>query len=187
MLRKFLRDLLRRMIAVHERDGIRDRVGITGCVHVVLRGPDGEIKYEGSTHNIVTDKGDAKFASAAFGTAIGTFGMKLGTADTAPSKTYDNAGAYIAAADYVSGSAAAMVATYPKVGSSANIAQYQSTWAAGTATATLNRVALVDNTTDAAESDGTHTWAIALLPDKPVTKGAADTLTVTWTITFLGA
>lgn len=159
-----------------------------GEVTVRLFDEHGRLKYEGSTSNLVTDKGDAFFAAVARGGTLGTFGMKLGTATTAASKTYDNAGAYIAAADYISGSAAAMAATFPKQGASVNIAQYQCSWAAGTATnATINRVALVDNTTDAGETDGTHTWAIALLPDRPINKGSNDTLQVTWNIAFLGA
>jgi len=153
-----------------------------------LIGPDGRVKWEGHTRNLVTDKGDAYFAGLVVSGTVGTLGMKLGTATTAVSKTYNDAGAYIAVADYVSGSAAGMVATWPKAGSSANIAQYKSSWAAGTATSsTLNRVSLCDNTTDAGEADGTHTWAIALLPDKPVNKGSSDTLEVIWNVTLLGA
>ena len=167
---------------------MRDKMGLRGEIIFELRGEDGQLKDRRVIHNIVTDKGDAKFAAAAYGTAIGTLGMKLGTATTATSKVYNNAGAYIAAADYVAGSAAAMVATFPKQGASANIAQYQSAWAAGVATnATINRVSLCDNTTDAGEADGAHTWAIALLPDRPINKGASDTLTVTWNVTFLGS
>jgi len=168
--------------------GPQDGVGVKGMITVELFGPDGKLKYRSENHNLVTDKGDAHWAAVAYGTALGTLGMKLGTASTATSKTYNNAGAYVAVADYVSGSAAAMVDSYPKVGTSPNIAQYQSTWAAGVATnSTINRVSLCDNTTDAGETDGTHTWAIALMAPAPVAKGASDTLTITWLITFLGA
>lgn len=159
-----------------------------GQIIVELFDKDGNLKQRSVADNLVTDKGDAFFAALARGGSLGTFGMKLGTATTTPSKVYNNAGAYIASGDYISGSAAAMASTYPKQGASVNIAQYQAAWTAGVATnATINRVALVDNTTDAAEADGTHTWAIALLPDRPINKGSNDTLQVTWNITFLGA
>lgn len=163
----------------------RDRMRIIGNVAYDLYGPDGTLKHHGETHNIVTDKGDALFSSLAY-TAAPTFNMKLGETDTAPSKTYDNAGGWIADADMPTGGQQAMDSTYPKVGSSANIVQFKVTWAAGDGTGTLNRVALVDST-ESDPSDGTLTYAIASLPDKPVVKGASDTLAVTWTITFLGA
>lgn len=163
----------------------RDRMRIVGRVAYDLYGPDGTLKHHGETHNIVTDKGDALFSSLAY-TAAPTFNMKLGETDTAPSKTYDNAGGWIADADMPTDGQQAMDATYPKVGASANIVQFKVTYAAGNGTGTLNRVALVDST-ESDPSDGTLTYAIASLPDKPVVKGAGDTLAVTWTITFLGA
>jgi len=165
--------------------GMDDRVRIQGHVHYDLFGPDGELKQSGDTHNIVTDKGDALFASLAY-TAAPTFNMKLGKTDTAASKTYDNAGGWIADADSEADAQQAMDATYPKVGASANIVQFKVTYAAGDATATWNRVALVDST-ESEPTDGTLTYAIALLPDKPVVKGAGDSLAITWTVTFLGA
>lgn len=172
--------------AVLSRFGVNDRLGIVGHVAYELRGPGGELKKSGETHNVVTDKGDALFSSLAY-TAAPTFQMKLGSTATAVSKTYDNAGAWIADADRPSASAQqAMDATFPKVGGSANIVQFKVTYEAGEATGTSNRVALVDST-ESNPSDGTKTYAIALLPDKPVVKGAADTLAITWTITFLGA
>lgn len=171
--------------AVQSLRGTRDRMRIVGQVSYDLFGPDGELKQHGEGNNIVTDKGDALLSSLAYTTAP-TFEMKLGETDTAPSKTYDNAGGWIADADTPTGGQQGMDSTYPKVGASANIVQFKVTWAAGDATATLNRVALVDST-ESAPSDGTLTYAIASLPDKPVTKGASDTLAVTWTITFLGS
>jgi hypothetical protein len=173
--------------------GINDPVGIKGHVLVELFGPDGELKYRGETTNKVTDQGDILFASLAY-TAAPTFNMKLGTAATAVSKTKANAGAYIASAhgsnDYVAGSQLGMDSTYPKAGTSTpgsgSQVVFKRTWAAGVATDTLNRVALVDSTETTDPSDGTLTYAIALLPDAPVVKGSGDTLSVTWTITHLG-
>jgi hypothetical protein len=185
-IRGIFRNLLARLLPAGQ---VRDRMGIRGSVLIELFGSDGKLKYRGETNNIVTDKGDALFSGLAY-TAAPTFNMKLGTAATGVSKTYTDAGAYVASghgsSDYVTGSQLGMDSTYPKVGASANIVQFKRTWAAGVATATLNRVALVDSTEGTDPTSGALTYAIALLPDKPVVKGAGDTLAVTWTITFTG-
>jgi hypothetical protein len=180
-IEQIVRDTIRGM-----RDGaVRDRLGVKGHVSYRLIGPDGKVKAAGETGNIVTDKGDALFSSLAY-TAAPTFNIRLGKTATTPSKTYDNAGGFIPDADSEADGQQAMDSTYPKVGASANIAKFVTTFAAGDATATWNRAALV-NSTESNPSDGTLTYAIALLPDKPVVKGALDTLEITWTITFLGA
>jgi hypothetical protein len=192
LIRGTIRKLLSTLANGH--GAVKNRVRVRGHLVVELFGPDGTLKYHGETHNVVTDQGDILFAALAY-TAAPTFNMKLGTAATAVSKTKANAGAYIASAhgsnDYVTGSQLAMDSTYPKAGTSTpgsgSQVVFKRTWAAGVATATLNRVALVDSTENTDPADGTLTYAIALLPDKPVVKGASDTLAVTWTMTFLGA
>ena len=148
------------------------KVTIRGRVEYVLRGPDGRFKARGVSHNLVTDVGDIYFAEAVLGTAAAPpAGMKLGT-EGGVAAAKNGAGSFIPAGDYVDG----------------NIVQYKRIYAAGEATnATLNRVSIVDNTTNAGEADASHTSAIALLDPKPVNKGASDTLTITWNITFLGA
>ena len=111
--------------------------------------------------------------------------MKLGTATTPATKS--GAGSFVAAGDYVSGSAQALDDSTPKEGSSANICQFRNQWAAGEATnSNINRVAIVNNTTDAGEGDATGTFAIAVFSGA-INKGASDTLTVTWNVTYLGA
>lgn len=156
---------------------------IKGHIVAELRGPDGKIKQRAEIHNLITDVGDNYLASLAYGTSGWTYRMKTGSASTAAAK--NGAGSYIAAGDYNSGSAHAMAATYPKVGVANNICQFQVVWAAGENTNTIRRVAIVDNATDAGEADATHTMAIGVF-DADIPKGAADTLTVTWTHTFLG-
>ena len=180
-IEEIVRDTLKQMAA----GGIKDRLGVRGHVAYRLIGPDGVVKKAGETDNIVTDKGDALFASLAY-TAAPTFNIRLGKTATAASKTYNAAGGFIPDSDSESDGQQGMDSTYPKVGASANIVKFVTTFAAGDATATWNRAALVDSTEDE-PTDGTLTYAIALLPDKPVVKGAADTLEITWTITFLGA
>lgn len=163
---------------------IKNLTGIRGRIEAVLRNKDGMEIGRWVVHNKVTDVGDNLFASLAFGTAGWTYRMKLGSASTAASK--NGAGSFIAVADYITGSAKAMEATWPKVGASNNISQYKCVWGAGVATGTIRRVGLVDNATDAGEADATHTAATAVF-DADIPKGAADSLTVTWDITFLGA
>jgi hypothetical protein len=163
----------------------KDGMCLRGEVIAVLRGPDGKVKGRQVTHNLVTDQGDNFAKSAIYTAAYATWGMKLGTASTAASKS--GAGSFIAVGDYVSGSAKALDDSTPKQGASANICQFRRLWAAGEGTsATINRVAIVDNTTDAGEADATHTFAIAVFAAQ-IAKGADDTLTVTWNVTYLGA
>ena len=161
------------------------KVGLRGVVTAELWGPDGKLKQREVTRNIVTDQGD-KFAAQAFYTAAYTgWGMKLGTATTTASKS--GAGSFVATGDYISGSAQALDDSTPKAGATADIVQFRNQWAAGEATsATINRVSICDNTTDAGEADATGTMAIAVF-SSTIGKGASDTLTVTWNVTYLGA
>lgn len=159
---------------------------LRGVVTAILRGPDGKIKQKQVIHNLITDQGD-DFAKTAWYTGAYTgWGMKLGTASTPASK--DGAGSYIATGDYVTGSAKVLDDGTPKQdGGNANILQFRRQWAAGEGTDnTINRVAIVDNTSDAGEADATGTFAIAVFTAQ-IAKGANDTLTVTWDCTFLGA
>jgi hypothetical protein len=177
-----------------KRRNIRQRIGITGHLLVEQFGPDGKLKYRGETHNIVTDAGDILFSSLAY-TAAPTFNIRLGSAATAVSKAVANAGAYISTAhgstDSVASSKVAMDSTYPKAGTntpgSGSQVIFKHSYTAGVISGTCNRVSLCDSSEPADATSGALTYAIALLPDKPVTMGAADTLVITWTITFLGS
>ena len=164
---------------------MKDKVRMLGEVIAELRDCNGKLKQRSVMHNLVTDQGD-KFAQEAFSAAAySTWGMKLGTATTEASKS--GAGSFIATTDYVSGSAKALDDSTPKVGASNNIVQFRRLWAAGEGTDnTINRVSIVDNTTDAGEADATHTFAISVFAAQ-IAKGASDTLTVTWNVTLLGA
>ena len=161
-----------------------NKVTVRGHVRAYLFGPDGVLKGTWEQHNLVTDIGDQCIAKQLYSSAAKPAGMKLGTATTPAAK--NSTGSFIPAADYVAGSALALDSTFPKAGSGANVAQYQVTYGAGVATATLGRVALVDNTTNAGEADATHTIAIAVFT-APIPKGSGDSLVVTWNITVLGA
>jgi hypothetical protein len=144
----------------------------------------GKLVSRQEVHNLITDVGDIYCAAKMFSSPTAAAGMKLGTATTAAAK--NGAGAFVAAADYISGSAQAFDGTYPKVGASNNIVQFRVTWAAGTATnATINRVGIVDNTTDAGEANAAHTFATAVFSTE--NKAANHTLVATWTWAFLGS
>jgi len=164
---------------------LKDKMSLRGTVIAEVRDKNGNLKQRQVTHNIVTDQGDDFAKSAIYTAAYSTWGMKLGTATTEASKS--GAGSFIATGDYVSGSAKALDDSTPKEGASANICQFRRLWAAGEGTSdTINRVAITDNTTNAGEADATHTFAIAVFAAQ-IAKGADDTLTVTWNVTYLGA
>jgi len=164
----------------------KSKTVLRGKVSYKLIGPDGKVKQEGVTHNLVTANGDQYCAAKLYSAPTAMANMKLGSAETAAAKS--GAGSYIATGDYVSGSAKACDESSPKAGGTNDIVYFARTWAAGEATASnINRVAIVNNVSDAGEADATGTLAIALLDPKPVNKGADDTLKVTWEITFLGA
>lgn len=164
---------------------LKETVKLKGTIIAELRDKNGRLKQREVTHNLVTSQGDDFAKSAIYTAAYTTWGMKLGTATTTASKT--GAGSYIATGDYISGSAQALDDSTPKEGASANICQFRNQWAAGEATSdTINRVAITDNTTDAGEADASHTYAIAVFA-ATIAKGANDTLTVTWNVTYTGA
>ncbi len=163
----------------------KDKTVLRGEVIAEVHGPDGKLKQRLVTHNLVTDQGDDLAKSAIYTAAYTAWGMKLGTATTAAAK--NGAGSFVAAGDYISGSAQALDDSTPKEGASANICQFRNQWAAGEATNNnINRVGITDNTTDAGEADATHTYSMAVFAAS-IDKGAADTLTVTWNVTYLGA
>jgi hypothetical protein len=168
-----------------ETEGLQALVKIRGKVVAELRDKWGRYKARRVTHNLVTGQGDKFAAKAIYTAAYSTWGMKLGTATTTASKT--GAGSYIATGDYVSGSAKALDDSTPKAGATDDIVQFRRLWAAGEGTDTnINRVSICDNTTDAGEADAAHTYAISVFSGA-INKGASDTLTVTWNVTYLGA
>lgn len=179
-----LSKMMDQMIA-EQGKGLNSPITLRGEVIAELYGPNGELKQRLVQHNLVTSNGDQYCAKKLYSAPTAMSGMKLGTATTAAAKS--GAGSFQAVADYVSGSAHAFDATYPKAGATNDIAQYKVTWAAGEGTnANINRVSIVNNTTDAGEADGTNTLAIAVFSGA-INKGASDTLAVTWNITMLGA
>lgn len=162
---------------------------IRGFVIAEIHGSDGELKSRCETHNLVTQVGDEYYGERAAGIAsppAQVTGMKLGTGSTAPAKT----GAGAALVTYLSDSHQAIAGGFPTSalsGSSRRI-QWQAVWAAGKATtaSAITEVVIVNDALADATSAAADTIARALLTGIG-SKGASDTLTVTWNHDLLGA
>lgn len=163
-------------------DGIADGTGVDGKVTWELRGPDGQVKRTGTAFNTITQVGDQMYGERGAGLAgapAAPVGMKLGTGSTAPGKTTGNV-----LTTYLANSHQALGGT-PTSGLSGGVRRitYTATWAAGKATtgSAITECALVNDSvaTDATSPAG-NTVARVLLTGVG-SKGAADTLTVTWT------
>jgi hypothetical protein len=165
-----------------------ENTGITGEVVAELRGPDGELKARCVTKNLVTAVGDQYYAGrAALSTGLPSqvTGFRLGTGSTAVAKT----GAGAAVVTYLSGSNKANDATFPTA--VAGVVTWKRTYAAGEATTASAITEVVLNTDTIANDNATTATAANTISRALLTgigsKGASDTLTVTWTHTLLGA
>jgi hypothetical protein len=169
-----------------------EKSGIKGKVTWELTGPNGEVKGSGVSYNLVTDYGDTLYAKNGAGIssppAVPT-GMKLGTQATpaSPAKSGTNS----TLQTYLTGSQHAFDATYPQfsqTGGAGAVITYKCTYAAGeadSASAITEAVIVNDTLTDSAPVAG-ETVSRVLLTGIG-SKGASDTLTITWTHTLLGA
>jgi len=169
-----------------------ERGKIKGHVVAELRGPDGELKARCETDNLITDTGDIFYGSRAIAgintngvsAAAQPSGMQIGTGSTAVAKS----GAGAAMVTYLIGQA--FDSTFPTgadVAGSGYTATYKTTYAAGTGTtaSAITEACIVTGTVTTA---GTTSTTIArVLLTGIASKGASDTLTVTWTHTLLGS
>lgn len=151
-------------------------------VHWVMTRPDGSVKDEGKAHNIITQVGDQMYGERGAGIgsppAIPT-GMKLGTGSTAVAKT----GAGAAIVTYLTNSHQAIATPTSGLNGAVRRITYVATYAAGKATtaSAITEAVLVNETlTDAAGAGASATIARVLLTGIG-SKGASDTLTITWT------
>lgn len=168
--------------------GPREHTGIYGEVVAELRGPDGELKARCVTHNLVTAVGDQYYAGRAAlssGLPAQVTGFRLGTGSTAPAKT----GAGAAIVTYLSGSNKANDGGFPTA--VAGVVTWKRTYAAGEATSASPITEVVLNT-DTITNDNATTATAANTISRALlsgigSKGASDTLTITWTHTLLGA
>lgn len=149
---------------------------------------DGVVLRRGRSRNLVTQIGDRLYAER--GAAIASppatpTGMKLGTGSTAASKS----GAGAALATYLTNSHLAFDATYPQsalVGAARRIS-YVSTYGPGKATSAvpITEAVIVNEALADATSAAAATICRALLAGIG-SKGAGETLIVTWTHDLMG-
>lgn len=161
-----------------------DTPPVKGHIHWELVGENGEVKVSGDVDNLVTQFGNQYYAERAAGVAgapAAVTGMQLGTGTTAAATT----GAGAAVGTLVAGSLVALnpaVPTSSAGGGTSRRLTYTASWPAGTATATgIAEVVLTNQATatqTAAPAGATVSRALFV---PTVNKGAADTLTVTWT------
>ena len=164
---------------------MNENTTIEGIVEWELRGPNGEIKSAGKVRNLITSVGDQYYAGrAALSSSLPAqvTGMKLGTGSTAPAKS----GAGAALVTYLTDSHQAIDGSYPTA--AAGVVTHRVTYAAGKATTAspITEVVLVTDTLANATSSAANTIARALLSGIG-SKGAGDSLQITWTHTLLGA
>lgn len=148
--------------------GIHSRAGIKGHRKIELFGPDGKLKYTSEGGNTVTELGDAHVADAmsdqgegALGfMAVGT-GSGQGAADVGLATSLDRN---------------ALTSTTQGGGADDNDVIFVGTWAAGDGTGAITEagIFLADNNTSMNYYDD---FAV-------INKLAADSLVITWTVTY---
>lgn len=166
-----------------------DKAGIRGHLIIEMFDEDGNLKYRVETDNIITQVGDQYYGERAAGIASPpgqVTGMKLGTGSTAVAKT----GGGAALTTYLTNSHQAIDGGFPTSslsGSSRRIT-WKATWAAGKATTAspITEVVLVNDALADATSPAGNTISRALVTGVG-SKGAGDTLAITWTQDLLGA
>jgi len=150
-----------------KNQGLYSEMGIKGVCRVRLLGPDGKLKEERLIHNTVTELGDAHVADAMSDQGEGALGyIAVGTgsgqvaASTGLATSLDRN---------------ALTSTTQGTVGDDNDVIYVGDWAAGDGTGAITEAGILlgdDNTSLNYYAD----FAV-------VTKGAADTLVITWTVT----
>lgn len=141
-----------------------DNLSVKGKLDIILRNANGEIVEERHIPNLVVTTGNNFIASRMKdATATVMSHMAVGTNATSPSAT-----------DTALGTESARVALTSTTVTTNSVA-YVATYPAGTGTAALTEAGLFN-----ASSSGTM---LARTTYAVINKGAADTLTITWTIT----
>lgn len=145
------------------KNGTAKEIAIKDNVHIVLTGPDGKIKHE-SKHNTVTSAGLAGAADQilASPTLPKVGWMAIGTGTPAPT---------------LLGTEIDRNAFTTKTRSSAVVTMVGD-WAAGDGTGTITEAGIFDVVT----ANTINMWASTSFG--AITKGALDTLKITWTLTF---
>lgn len=146
----------------------KSNMGIVGKMHLQLWGPDGKLKAERISYNTVTEIGDRHTAdqlSDQGEAATGFMAIGTGTGQTSASVGLA-----------VSLDRNALDSTTQGGGGDDNDVIYVASWAAGDGTGAITEagIFITDDNTSMCFYDDFGT----------VTKAGADTLTITWTVTF---
>lgn len=163
-----------------------DGGGIDGVVEWVLTGPDGKIKGEGRAFNVITDIGDQRYGEAGAGIAgppAAPTGMKLGTGSVAAGNAPAKNGTGAALTTYLANSNQAIGTPTSAKPATVRVITYTATYAAGKATSAgaITEAVLV-NDTIATDATSTAANTLSRVPLTGIgSKGAADTLAITWT------
>lgn len=145
---------------------LNDNIKITGDVKIDIIGADGAIKDSREIKNLVVTSGKTFIASRMVGTAAAAMGwMELGTGTTAA------AVGDTALQTAIAGSRVALTSGT----SSTNVVTYVASFPAGTGTGAVTEAGVFN-----ASSAGTMLCRTVF---SVVNKGAADAMSITWTIT----
>lgn len=145
---------------------VNDNIKITGDVKIDIIGADGAVKDSREIKNLVVTSGKTFIASRMVGTASDIMGwMELGTGTTAA------AVGDTALQTAISGSRVALSSGT----SAANVVTYVASFPAGTGTGAVTEAGVFN-----AASAGTMLCRTVF---SVVNKGAADAMSITWTIT----
>jgi hypothetical protein len=169
----------------------RDGAGIVGYGICELRDGDGQLILVRPFANLITNYGDLWYAqkgitaippaSPAAPTAL--TGMQIGSGTTALNKAADTG---MGLTTLLAGQA--FDATFPSTNNLGNNlgveAVYKTTYAAGTGTGTVNEATITNGTIGTLSTAGN---SISRVLTGAITKGASDSLAITWRHKFLGA
>jgi len=148
---------------------IQDEMGIRGKIHVELFGPDGKLKDERFIKNTFTQLGDAHVADCLSDQGDGTIDY-LGIGSVTGGKTTASTGLEASEARVADDS------TTQGVGVADNDVVYVATFAAGVGTAAIVEAGIL--------RDNDNTKLMCYADFAVINKGAADSLVITWTVTY---
>lgn len=147
-----------------KRPRFKDEVKMTGALSIRLYGPDGQLKDSRDIKNLVVTAGKGFIASRMVGVASAVQShMAIGSGAVAAAIGDTVMGAQLARVALTSGTAAAAVATYV------------ASFGAGVGTGAVTEAGIFND-----PAAGT---LLARTVFAVVNKGAADTMSITWTVT----
>ena len=148
---------------------VKDNYEIKGRLQLVLRGPDGKVKMKRVSENTITELMDAHVAdqmSDQGEAAIGYMAIGTGSGQTAASTGLATSAARVA-----------LDSKTQQAGANDNDVKYVATFAAGVGTGTISEAGIMrldDNASLMCYDDSFDA----------ITKGAGDSLEITWDVTF---